>query len=89
MVSSPKAGASGLTTLGRTRPSRPQADIPVALTEREVRALVRATDLVLDVLRPEMGERWRETPPTLGVARSVLTAAAEQAGIDLGALVCR
>ena len=71
------------------RPTRPGANLTVALTERELRALVRATDLVLDVLRPEMGERWREEPPTLGVARSVLTAAAEQAGVDLGALVCR
>jgi hypothetical protein len=70
-------------------PTRPGANLTVALTERELRALVRATDLVLDVLRPEMGERWREEPPTLGVARSVLTAAAEQAGVDLGALVCR
>jgi hypothetical protein len=50
---------------------------------------VRACSLVLDVLRPEMGERWRNEPPVLSTARAVLTAAAEREGFDLDALVSR
>lgn len=65
---------------------REGAEIGVTLTERELRSLVRATDLVIDFLRPECGERWRNEPPVLVTARGVLTAAAEQAGIDLCSL---
>jgi hypothetical protein len=68
---------------------RTGADIEVHLTERECRSLVRACSLVLDVLRPEMGERWRNEPPVLSTARAVLTAAAEREGFDLDALVSR
>lgn len=58
-----------------------------ALTPRQVRATVRAIDLVVDVLRPHLFEvpegQRRAAPPVLLEVRQVLTAAAERAGVNL------
>jgi hypothetical protein len=62
------------------------AGVQVELTEREVRALVRAATLVADILRPELfrsaGSPGEEVP--LVTAYQVLVAACERAGVDLG-----
>ena len=63
-----------------------QARVHVDLTEREARSLVRAAELVADVLRPELFSRDRpgaESP--LVTACQVLIGACERAGLDLGA----
>jgi hypothetical protein len=66
-------------------PRRDDARITVALTEREVRAIIRATTLVADVLRPELVRQTgsaHESP--LVTAYQALTAACERHGVDLG-----
>ena len=63
-----------------------EARVHVELTEREARSLVRAAELVTDVLRRELFGRDRpgaETP--LVTACQVLIGACERAGIDLRA----
>jgi hypothetical protein len=63
-----------------------QARVHVDLTEREARSLVRAAELVTDVLRPELFNRDRpgaESP--LVTACQVLIGACERAGVELGA----
>jgi len=66
-------------------PRRPDAGIEVSLTEREVRAIIRATTLVADVLRPELLRQSGSAPLSpLVTAYQTLTAACERHGIDLG-----
>lgn len=63
-----------------------EARVHVDLTEREARSLVRAAELVTDVLRPELFNRDRpgaESP--LVTACQVLIGACERAGVELGA----
>jgi len=65
-------------------PRRSDARITVALTEREVRAIIRATTLVADVLRPELMRETGSSPESpLITACQVLTAACERHGIEL------
>jgi hypothetical protein len=64
---------------------RDDGRITVALTEREVRAVIRATTLVADVLRPELMRQTGSAPESpLVTAYQALTAACERHGIDLG-----
>jgi hypothetical protein len=68
-------------------PQRAEARIRVELTEREARAIVRATTLVADVLRPELLRECAasyESP--LVTAYQTLIAACERHGVDLGLL---
>jgi hypothetical protein len=66
-------------------PRRPDARVDVSLTEREIRAIIRATTLVADVLRPELLRQIGSTPESpLVTAYQTLTAACERHGIDLG-----
>ena len=66
-------------------PRRDDARITVALTEREVRAVIRATTLVADVLRPELMRQTGSAPESpLVTAYQALTAACERHGVDLG-----
>ncbi|HEY7968083.1 MAG TPA: hypothetical protein VID68_13755 [Solirubrobacteraceae bacterium] len=63
---------------------REHARVHVALTDREARAVVRATALVADLLRPELfrhGGPAVESP--LITAHQVLRAACERCGVDL------
>lgn len=72
----------------RTLPSGPrrhQARLTVSLTEREVRAIVRATALVADVLRPELVRQTGSAPQSpLVTAHQALIAACERQGVELG-----
>ena len=64
---------------------REHARVHIALTDREARAVVRATALVADLLRPELfrvGGPAGESP--LITAHQVLRAACERCGVDLG-----
>lgn len=66
-------------------PQREQACVRLELTEREARALIRATTLVADVLRPELlahGPTAVQSP--LVTAYQVLIGACERAGVDVG-----
>ena len=64
---------------------REDARITVTLTEREVRAIVRATTLVADILRPELIRQNGSAPQSpLVTAYQALTAACERHGVDLG-----
>jgi acetylornithine deacetylase/succinyl-diaminopimelate desuccinylase-like protein len=66
-------------------PRRPGARVDVSLTEREIRAIIRATTLVADVLRPELIRQTGSAPESpLVTAYQTLTAACERHGIDLG-----
>lgn len=66
-------------------PRRGDGRITVALTERELRAVIRATTLVADVLRPELMRQTGSAPESpLVTAYQALTAACERHGIDLG-----
>ena len=66
-------------------PRRDDARITVALTEREIRALVRATTLVADVLRPELMRQTGSAPESpLVTAYQALIGACERHGVDLG-----
>jgi hypothetical protein len=66
-------------------PRRDGAAITVTLTEREVRAIIRATTLVADVLRPELMRQSGATPASpLVTAYQTLIAACERHGVDLG-----
>jgi len=66
-------------------PRRDDASIAVVLTEREVRAVIRATTLVADVLRPELMRQTGSAPESpLVTAYQALTAACERHGVDLG-----
>ena len=74
----------------RTRHARrdgcAETRVHVDLTEREARSLVRAAELVTDLLRPELFDRDRpgaESP--LVTACQVLIGACERAGFDVGA----
>jgi hypothetical protein len=66
-------------------PQREHARIRVELTEREVRAVIRATTLVADVLRPEL---LRDDAAALDIplvtAYQALIAACERNDVDLG-----
>jgi hypothetical protein len=66
-------------------PRRSDARISVTLTEREVRAIIRATTLVADVLRPEQIRQTGSAHDSpLVTAYQALTAACERHGVDLG-----
>jgi hypothetical protein len=66
-------------------PRRDDARITVALTEREARAMIRATTLVADVLRPElMRQTGTSSESPLITAYQALMAACERQGVDLG-----
>ena len=66
-------------------PRRHDARVDVSLTEREIRAIIRATTLVADVLRPELLRQTGSAPISpLVTAYQTLTAACERHGIDLG-----
>jgi sialic acid synthase SpsE len=64
---------------------RSDAVARVEFTAHELRAVVRAIDLVVDVLRRDVYQLVATTdrPVPLVVAREVMTAAAEQAGVDM------
>ena len=77
------------TQLVRPSLTRRDASVRVHLTEREARALARATALVVDVLRPELlggVDSGSESP--LVTAHQVLVAASERAGVDLRTIAC-
>jgi hypothetical protein len=66
-------------------PRRAEARISLTLTEREVRAIIRATTLVADVLRPELLRQTGSAHDSpLVTAYQALTAACERHGVDLG-----
>ncbi len=66
-------------------PRRDQARVTVELTEREARAIIRATTLVADVLRPELVRQTGSAPASpLVTAYQALIAACERSGVDLG-----
>ena len=66
-------------------PRRDDARITVALTERELRAMIRATTLVADVLRPELlRQTGSASASPLVTAYQALMAACERHGVDLG-----
>jgi hypothetical protein len=66
-------------------PRRADARISLTLTEREIRAIIRATTLVADVLRPELVRQTGSAPDSpLVTAYQALTAACERHGVDLG-----
>jgi hypothetical protein len=66
-------------------PHRDDARITVSLTAQEVRAIIRATTLVADVLRPELFRQTGSAPESpLVTAYQALTAACERHGVDLG-----
>ncbi|HEY1775125.1 MAG TPA: hypothetical protein VGG41_03095 [Solirubrobacteraceae bacterium] len=66
-------------------PHRADAPISISLTEREVRAIIRATTLVADVLRPELFRQTGSAPESpLVTAYQALIAACERHGVDLG-----
>jgi len=66
-------------------PRRDGARVAVTLTEREVRAIIRATTLVADVLRPELvRQTGTSSESPLVTAYQTLIAACERSGIDLG-----
>ena len=66
-------------------PRRADARITVALAEREVRAIIRATTLVADVLRSGLVRQTGSAPDSpLVIAHQALTAALQRHGIDLG-----
>ena len=66
-------------------PVRPQARVTVELTEREARAVIRATTLVADVLRPELVRQTGSAPASpLVTAFQALIAACERCGVELG-----
>jgi hypothetical protein len=66
-------------------PHRDDAPITVSLTAREVRAIIRATTLVADVLRPELFRQTGSAPESpLVTAYQALIAACERHGVDLG-----
>ena len=81
-----QAGASSAPhTAPAVNPRRHEARIDVSLTEREIRAIIRATTLVADILRPELLRQIGSTPESpLVTAYQTLTAACERHGIDLG-----
>jgi len=77
--------ATGHEPAGSTDPLRDDARITVSLTEREVRAIIRATTLVAEVLRPELVRQTGSAPDSpLVTAHQALTAACERHGVDLG-----
>ena len=79
------AAACGLGGRVAVTPRRDDARITVALTERELRAMIRATTLVADVLRPELMRQTGSAPESpLVTAYQALMAAAERHGVDLG-----
>ncbi|HEY6459402.1 MAG TPA: hypothetical protein VIY73_04600 [Polyangiaceae bacterium] len=66
--------------------AREAASVAIALTEQEARSLVRASTLVIDVLRPELfSSTGRATASPLVTACQVLVAACERAGISIAA----
>ena len=66
-------------------PRREGARVVVSLTEREVRAIIRATTLVADVLRPELvRQTGTSSESPLVTAYQTLMAACERHGVDLG-----
>ena len=66
-------------------PQREQARVRLELTEREARALIRATTLVADVLRPELlAHDLTAKQSPLVTAYQVLIGACERAGVDIG-----
>jgi hypothetical protein len=79
---------NGEWTIGDTAETgfpRENARVHIALTDREARAVVRATALVADLLRPELfrhGGQAEESP--LITAHQVLRAACERCGVNLG-----
>jgi uncharacterized protein YbjT (DUF2867 family) len=79
------ASLRGLGVGVAVTPRRDDARITVALSEREVRAMIRATTLVADVLRPELMRQTGSAPDSpLVTAYQALIAACERHGIDLG-----
>ena len=72
----------------RSRPAHPRrrdARLTIELTEREARALVRATMLVADVLRPELfRDPAAASASPLVTGYQALLAACERHGLDLG-----
>ena len=80
----PDLDLQALRTL-RAGARRGHARIRVELTEREIRAVIRATTLVADVLRPEL-VRYNGAPAEspLVTAYQALIAACERHGVDLG-----
>jgi hypothetical protein len=79
------AAASARYIAPAVNPRRHDARIDVSLTEREIRAIIRATTLVADVLRPELLRQIGSTHESpLVTAYQTLTAACERHGIDLG-----
>ena len=66
-------------------PARREARVTVELTEREARAVIRATTLVADVLRPELVRQTGSAPASpLVTAYQALIAACERSGVELG-----
>lgn len=66
-------------------PRRHGARVVVSLTEREIRAIIRATTLVADVLRPELvRQTGTSSESPLVTAYQTLMAACERHGVDLG-----
>ena len=64
---------------------RENARVRIALTDREARAVVRATALVADLLRPELFRHGAEaTESPLITAHQVLRGACERCGVNLG-----
>jgi hypothetical protein len=65
---------------------RESASVAITLTELEARSLVRASTLVIDVLRPELfSSAGSATASPLVTACQVLVAACERAGIAIHA----
>ena len=61
------------------------ARVHVDLTEREARSLVRAAELVTDLLRPDLFDRDRPGAESHCRSLPVLIGACEPAGLDVGA----
>jgi hypothetical protein len=80
-----EAASRAMRTESAVPPHREHARVRVELTEREVRAVIRATTLVADVLRPELlrDDAGAQDSP-LVTAYQALIAACERNDVDLG-----
>src|ERR1700733_10534527 len=80
-----KAASRAMRTESAAPPQRHNARVCVELTEREIRAIIRATTLVADILRPELlRDDASALDSPLVTAYQVLIAACERHGVDLG-----
>jgi hypothetical protein len=80
-----EAASRAMRTDSAAPPQREHARVRVELTEREVRAVIRATTLVADVLRPELlREDAAPHDSPLVTAYQALIAACERNDVDLG-----